>query len=83
MTTVSEFAGVHVQAIKHAEPCSLSFTVLESRRLAESLRYFIDSFADILDGHETARYEDLLYRLIGVPEENMGPYVEGRANDRG
>jgi hypothetical protein len=61
---------------------TLTFTSRDVRRCIQALDWYIDSFADAMiesnfDG-EVARFEDLLYRFMGVPEENMKLHVASR-----
>jgi len=72
-------------AAQEYEPVVLSFSRKDVKRCIQALAHFMESFGDgmIASGIEVelARYEDLLYRFIGVPEENMQSLVEGRKQD--
>ncbi|MCW2573565.1 MAG: hypothetical protein JWO88_3623 [Frankiales bacterium] len=65
----------------------LSLSPRDVRRCIQALEWFITSHADVMIAcgadAEVARYEDLMYRCMGVPEENMPSHAAGRADDRG
>lgn len=60
----------------------LSFSARDVRRCIQALDWFIESHAEAMIAQgcdkEVERYEDLLYRLMGVPEEDMPHHVAGR-----
>ena len=63
----------------------LSLTPREVRRCIQALEWFIESHADTMIarglGEEVARYEDLMYRLMGASEDAMRIYIAGRIKD--
>lgn len=65
----------------------LSLSPRDVQRCIQALEWFIASHADVMIacgvGAEVARYEDLMYRCIGIPEENMRSHCDGRADDGG
>lgn len=63
----------------------LSFSMRDVRRCIQALDWFISSHGEAMTDagldREIARYEDLLYRFMGVPEDGMREYVKARAKD--
>ena len=67
-------------------PIVLALSKRDVKRCIQAVEQFIEAngeemIAAGLDS-ELMRYEDILYRLMGVPEENMRHHVAGRADDR-
>jgi len=54
------------------EPVTVSLSRKDVKRCIEAMEWYIDSFAEqMIDrGHdkEVARYEDLMYRFMGMPD---------------
>ena len=67
------------------DPVVLSFTEKEVKRCIEAIDWYIESFAPEMEKRgldkEIVRYEDLLYRFMGVPG-NDKEHAEGRKEDR-
>ena len=67
-------------------PVVVSLTEKEVKRCIEAFDWYIESHADemIEKGldYEVGRYEDLMYRFMGVPDENNEAHAEARARDR-
>ena len=59
----------------------LNITPREVARLVISLDLYIVQYGDLIADSELARYEDLKYRLLGLPDSLMRLYVEGRQHD--
>jgi hypothetical protein len=82
-TTLPYYKGEMARQEEY-EPIVLHFTRKDVKRCIEALEWYVQSNADemIATGHdpEVARYEDLMYRFMGVPDENNG-HVEGRNKD--
>lgn len=64
---------------------TLTFTSRDVARCIRALDWYIESFAESMIasdvGREVERFEDLMYRFMGVPEENMKLHVAHRALD--
>lgn len=64
---------------------TLTFTSRDVGRCIRALDWYIESFAESMMAsnveREVARFEDLMYRFMGVPEENMKLHVASRALD--
>lgn len=64
---------------------TLTFTSRDVGRCIKALDWYIVSFADAMtasnvDG-EVERVEDLMYRFMSVPDENMKLHVASRVTD--
>lgn len=68
------------------EPVTISLTEKEAKRCIEAIDWYIESFAPEMEERgldlEIARYEDLMYRFMGVPDKGMKMHVEQRKEDR-
>ena len=64
---------------------TLAFTGREVARCIQAIEWYIESFAAKMEasgvGGEVERFEDLMYRIMGVPDENMKHHVASRARD--
>ena len=64
---------------------ALTFTSRDVARCIRALDWFFESFAEAMVAsnvdREVERFEDLMYRFMGVPEENMKLHVAHRALD--
>ena len=59
------------------------FTHKEARRLKQAVEHFVDSFGEALPESETLCFEDLGYRLAGVPDERIQFFhLNARRHDR-
>lgn len=54
---------------------TVELTPKEVHRLTVALNHYIDSFGDVLSDSEVARYEDLNYRFMGLPDEVIGESI--------
>ena len=68
------------------DPVTVSLTEKEAKRCIEAIDWYIESFAPEMEKRgldlEIARYEDLMYRFMGVPDKGMKMHVEQRKADR-
>lgn len=68
------------------DPVTVSLTEKEVKRCIEAIDWYIESFAPKMEERgldlEIARYEDLMYRFMGVPDKNMKMHVEQREEDQ-
>lgn len=64
----------------------LSLSRCDVQRCIQAVEWFITSHADVMIAQgvdaEVARYEDLMYRFMGVPDEDMPLHVAGRRANR-
>jgi len=67
-------------------PVVVSLTEKEAKRCIEAMELYIETFAPEMErgglDKEIARYEDLMYRFMGVPDKNLKMHVEQREEDR-
>ncbi len=59
----------------------LELTSKEIGRLVHALDQYIVSNGDLIDDKEVARYEDLKYRFMGLPDTCIAGHAEGRRHD--
>lgn len=68
------------------DPVTVSLTEKEVKRCIEAVFWYLESHAEELESRgldlEAARYEDLMYRFMGVPDKSMKMHVEQRKLDR-
>lgn len=66
------------------DPVTVSLTEKEVKRCIEAVFWYLESHAEEMESRgldlEIARYEDLMYRFMGVPDDKMR--VEQRKEDR-
>lgn len=68
------------------DPRLLSLSSRDVQRCIQAFEWFITSHADMMIARcvddEVARYEDLMYRCMGVSDEDMPLHAESRRADR-
>jgi hypothetical protein len=68
------------------KPVTISLTEKETKRCIEAMFWYLESHAEEMERREfdleIARYEDLMYRFMGIPDKDLEMHVEQRKQDR-